>query len=50
MTEAEEIDLLVELFRWDSTDEARFAALVILRRARRQEPPLWDDYKAGTKR
>lgn len=51
MTESEEVDLLVELFRWDVEDQqARYHALTLLRGARGEPLPTWDDFRAGVSR
>lgn len=50
MNEEEVVDMLLDLFGWDTSFDSRYAALVILRRARREEPPTPDDYKAGVRR
>lgn len=45
------VDLLLECFGWNKDDEkARFSALVILRAARREPHPIWDDFKVGKRR
>ncbi len=51
MTESEVIDLLVELFGWDTTDQhARFEALRTLREKRGEPAPNFDDFAAGITR
>lgn len=51
MKETEVIDLLVEIFGWDATDQhARFEALRTLRSKRGEPEPNWDDFNAGTER
>ncbi len=36
---------LCEIFDWPDDDESLFAALVILRRARKEDVPSWDDFR-----
>ncbi len=52
MTEEEEIDMLVKLFRWDDTRLDRYHAMAILRRARYEAStiPSYDDFCAGVRR
>lgn len=50
MTESEAVDLLVELFGWGGDKQARFEALRILRRARGEPVPTWDDFAAKVDR
>lgn len=49
MTETEKmkVELMIELFGWDPEPTAYFHALIILRNARKEPPPTWDDFKAG---
>lgn len=45
MTESEKVDMLLEIFGWDDTAVSRYHALRILRGARGEDPPLFDDFK-----
>jgi len=44
MTEDEKIDLLIELFGWDNSELSRYSALRLLRLARKEPVPAYDDF------
>lgn len=48
--EEETLDFLVSIFGWDDSVESRYHALVILRGARREPIPTFDDFKVGRDR
>lgn len=50
MTEADRLQLLCEIFGWDTEEETLFHALCILRRATGQPEPSWDDFHAKVSR
>lgn len=50
ITEEEKVACLIDFFGWDDSTESQFHALKILRDARGEPAPLWDDYRAGIRR
>lgn len=50
LSESEKIDCLIDFFEWDDTSECRYHALLILRKARGEQYPTWDDFRKGRER
>lgn len=46
-SEAQKISILLGLFDWENTSLNRFHCLLLLRRARGEPVPSWDDFKVG---
>jgi hypothetical protein len=50
ISEEEKLDLMLSIFEWEDTVLTRYHALLILRAARREQIPTFDDFKAGRDR
>lgn len=45
MTELEKVELMLEIFGWEDDSINRFHCLRMLRGARSEPAPTWDDFK-----
>lgn len=50
LEEYEAVDILIRLFKWADTPWSQFEALRMLRGARKESAPTWDDFRAGIHR